>query len=202
MSRRVPDDRLQLMHMRVAGDLRRVAKNDKPGATKSPVWVTVDARELAPLLDELRRRRQAPGQHGGFKESETTRALMAMAVGDVIDLPPITQGALTTLRATARKRLENPDARWHGETLPSGYVRVTRKPDGSKHEYGLPKSPAVALIAAMNLNGRITIPKGQFPASGLHAGIKAQARLAMNYPPANWRTEKLHNGNLRVRRIA
>lgn len=201
MSRRVPDDRLELMHMRVAGDLRRVAKNDKPGAIKSPVWVTVDARELSPLLDELRRRRQAPGQHGGFKESETTRKLMAMAVGDVIELPPITQGALTTLRTTARKRLDNPDARWHATTLPTGYVRVERRPDGSPHEYGKPKSPAVAILAAMNLNARVTLKPGEFPASGLHVGLKAQARKAMGYPRANWRAEKLKNGGLRVRRV-
>lgn len=202
MSRRVPDDRLELLHLRVSGELRRVAKNDTRREAKPPVWVTVDARDLAPLLDELRRRRQEPGQRGGFAVGETTRKLMAMAVGDTIELPPITNGALTTCRTTARKRMENPDARWHAETQESGYVKVTREPDGSAHKFGKPRSPAVAILAAMNLNARVTIPKGDFPASGIHAGIKAQARQAMNYPRANWRTEKLKNGSLRVRRFA
>lgn len=196
MSRRVPDDRLELIHMQVAGELRRVSKNEAPG---TPVWVTVNARDVAPLLDELRRRRQG-GAKGGFKESPKTRQLMAMAVGDVVEFPPMTQGALTTLRTTARKKLENPDARWHGETLPSGYIRVTRLEDGAERPEK--RSPAVELIAAMNLNGRISIPKDQVPASGLHAGIKAQARRLMKYPPANWRSERLKNGNLRVRRIS
>lgn len=196
MSRRVPDDRLEILHLRVAGELKAVAKNDARRGSKPPVWVQVDARELAPLLDELRQRRKRPEDS---RLSPTTRKLMAMKVGDVVEFPPMSNGTLTTNRNTARTRLGEPDARWRAKTLPSGRVRVERMPNGTPHEFGKAKSPAVAILAGMLADGRpITLEPGEFPPTGIHKGVKALARIQMGNSWANWRTENLANGGLRV----
>lgn len=192
MSRRISDDKLASLHLRLSGDIRK-----KPGAQ----WVEVDGllvegHDLICILDELRRRRQQDGRKGSFNRSPTTRALMAMAVGDVITLPPITNGALTTNRATARKAMNAPDARWHAMTQPDGTVRVERRPDGSPHEYGLPRNPVIDQLAAMNVNGRLVID------IALTNKFKVLARQKLDNPKAQWRSEKLANGKVRVIRTA
>lgn len=203
MSRRVDDDRLEVIHLQVSGELRRAATNDNrkraKGLALEPIWVQVDARHLSPLLDELRqrRRRGTDPKSGAFPVGHTTRVLMAMKVGEAVDLPPITQGALTTCRTTARKHMGIPDARWHAETQPDGYVKVVRLPDGAAQIYGKPRNPAVAVLAAMPVDGRVILDlKGHLPAA-----MKHQARLAMDKAYPQWKTERLANGKLRVDRI-
>lgn len=193
MSRRVSDDRLGSYHLRLSDLVRQ---------REGPQWLdykgqaVIEGHDLIAMLDELRQRRREGGKAGTFNRSPTTRALMAMAVGDVITLPPITNGALTTNRATARKAMNAPDARWHAMTQPDGTVRVERRPDGSPHEYGLPRNPVIDQLAGMNVNGRITI------GIPLTNKFKVLARQKLNKPDAQWRTMKLANGKVRVIRTA
>lgn len=68
MSRRVPDDRLEIIHAQVQGEARRQyevnRKRRANGREPSPAWMTVDALELGPLLDELKQRRRRAGTFG------------------------------------------------------------------------------------------------------------------------------------------
>lgn len=194
MSRRVSDDRLGAIHLRLTDAIRQ---------REGPQWLeyrgasVVEGHDLIALLDELRqrRRRGTDPDSGAFPIGETTAKLIAMNVGDVITLPATTNGALTNARKTARKHLNAPDARWHAMAQPDGTVRVERRPDGSAHEFGLPRNPIVDQLAAMNVNGRITVT------TRLTNNFKILARRKMNQPEAQWRTEALANGKFRVRRI-
>lgn len=198
MSRRVPDSRLELLHVQASSALRRIATNDhkRPGP-KGPVWVQMDARDLAPLLDELRRRRRKPGAKGGFRLGALTKTLMAMQPGETVTLGPTTQGKLTGARRSARKALGVPDARWHSETQPDGSVRVERLEDGADQIYGKPRNPAVAILAGMVLGQTVTLDM----AGHLPTPIKHQARALAKSPGLQWKTERLANGKLKVWRI-
>jgi hypothetical protein len=193
MSRRVSDDRLGAIHLQLSDAIRK-----RPGK----VWLSLDGKsvveghDLIALLDELRRRRQQAGRKGAFKYGKVTQALMAMKVGDVIILPPTTQSALTTSRATARKALGIPDARWHCEAQPGGHVRCERRPDGSDHIYGRPRNPAIAALAAMRVGEKIVFD------GKMYAALKIQARKEMGSPAAQWRSENLANGKTRATRVA
>lgn len=189
MSRRVSDDKLEALHLRVSGEVRK-----KPG----PQWVTVEGHDLIALLDELRQRRRRPGAKGAYHHGKTTKVLLAMKVGDVCMIPPTTIGAITTARKSARKALEAPDAVWACQTQPDGSVRIERMPDGSDKHYGKPKNPAVAILSKMNVNERVIIE------GTLYAALKQQARKAMGEAGvgANWKSETLTTGRVRVRRVS
>jgi hypothetical protein len=201
MSRRVHQDDLVLMHEFVSLTLRkgwdRNDRNRTAGRPQEVIWVTVDAAKLSPLLDELIKRR--PNPESAKRLGLTTKTLMRMEVGEVLDFPPISQVALSTARKTAKKHMGNPDAYWHGVTQPNGFVQVTRMPDGTPKMHGLPKSPIIAKLAAMNKNGRIVVPASEAPR--LPQRVKAQARAALDFAGADWRREPLANGDVRIVRI-
>lgn len=187
MSRRISDDRLEALTL-----LLRY-KKDAVGVER---LFQIDCRELSCIVDELRRRRQRGGQKGAFQYGETTKALMAMKVGDVIMLPPTTQSALTTCRKTARKALDAPEARWHCQEQPDGQVRVERMEDGSQHLFGRPRNPAIAAMANMRVGETITI-KGM-----MYNALRIRARSDLRNPNAKWKSETLANGSTRVTRTA
>ena len=187
MSRRITDERLEVLTLLLRG------KKDAEGMDR---WFNIDCRELSCIVDELRRRRQGNGQKGSFQYGETTKALIAMQVGDVITLPPTTQSALTTSRGTARKALDIPDARWHCETQADGTVRVERMPDGSAHIYGRPRNPAIATMAQMRV-GQSVVIKGE-----MYNALRVRARIEMENLKAQWKSQRLANGSTRVTRTA
>lgn len=159
--------------------------------------VLVEAHDLIALLDELRMRRKSRTRAGGqFKMSPVTRKLIAMKVGDVIEVPPMTQGALTTCRQTARAHLNKPEAVWRGTTLETGHIRIERVADGSPlhRDY---RNPAVIELASLEVAGVVILKtlRGK-----MHNAIKVQARKLMDNPTANWRCENLANGDVRARR--
>lgn len=195
MSRKISDSDLETLHVRTQGEVRHVVTNNGRLAAKGlppkRAMIYVDGQTLLYVLDELRQRRNKPKQ---AKLGANTLALMAMAVGDVIELDPVTQSSLTTSRQSARKQLGIPDARWHAETLASGKVRVERMPDGSPHIFGRTRNPVIDQMAALHV-GRSLKFKGP-----MYAALKIKAREKMKNPEANWRCENLVNGKVRVTR--
>jgi hypothetical protein len=201
VSKHISDERLEILFRTVNGEFRRESKNDSRrlarGNSTGPIWVTVDARVLSPLLDEIRRRR-SKGAHGAFPIGNTAKVLMAMKVGETIDYPPVTQGALYSARTTARKHLGIPDARWHAETQPDGLTKITRLPDGAAQIYGKPRNPAIKEIANMRVGETkvlTTLPRK------IYHGIIVQARLMMDNAEAKWRFTNLANGHVKAERV-
>lgn len=194
MSRHVDEERIAVMQEHLSRAVR---------STRDRVWVTAGdvtigmAEDLRAVLDEVRRRRAQDGRLGTFTVGKTAKVLMAMKVGESVEIEPITQGALTTARKTARKRMENPDAVWRSYTLPNGLHRIVRAPDGSGI-YEKRHNPAVSVMAAMHVGETITITtlKGK-----MHNGIKIQARRRMDCAEANWRCTNLANGDVRCTRV-
>lgn len=184
MSRRVADDRLEALQIQLR------AKKNHTGVNR---WFSIDCRELSCIIDEIRQRRERPKQ---ARYGKNTLAMMAMQVGDVIILPPTAQSALTTSRESARKALNAPDARWHCEEQPGGHIRCERRPDGSPHQYGRARNPAIAEMAKMQVGDSIVI-KGK-----MYARLRIMARQEMGSPAAKWRSESLANGSTRLKRIA
>lgn len=194
MSRRVSDDRLEVIHLHLSRAIRK-----KEGVQ----WLTVggvevcDGHDLIALLDELKRRRSTNGTTGRFLLGETTRTLMAMKVGDEVEIDPISQSKLTTARRTARKNMLNPNAVWRSYLLDNGRHRIVRAPDGSpinekRH------NPAVYVMAKMLVGHVVTIStlKGK-----MHNGIKTTARNLMKNTAADWRCTNLANGDVRCTRV-
>jgi hypothetical protein len=156
------------------------------------------ANELSAILDELRMRRNLKsrmGQHH-WQMSPVTKQLIKMDVWDVIEVGPMTVGALTTCRQTARRHMNNPKAVWHSKTLKNGNRWIERVPDGSPIHADW-TNPAVRQLADMEVGDRAVIKtlKGK-----MYNGIKVQARLLMGKPDANWWCENLADGSVRVRR--
>lgn len=185
MSRRISDNRLELIHIQLA--LRVKTNKDLKGA----IMNEVDVREYACIVEELRRRRRSLG---AIKYGELTLKLAAMAVGDKIVIPPRSQSSITTCRKSARGKLKISDARWHCTTLPSGEIEIERRPDGEPHIFGKPPNPLIAQLAGMNLNGRLKI---ECPKSYYHK-VKVLARQKAGNPRMNWRATNFSNGTLRI----
>ena len=161
--------------------------------TGSARYLMVDSRELACIVDEVRKRRdQGKKSHLG----SNTRAMIAMKVGDTIILPPTAQSALTTSRQSARKALGIPDARWHCSEQEGGHILCERRPDGSPHQYGHPRNPAIAEMIKMKVGDTIVIE------GNMYARLRIIARQEMSSPAAKWRSENLANRSTRLKRIA
>lgn len=194
MSRHVPDERLDVIHAQFSGAIRQ----------KGPVWVEVEGVPVVPghdlicLLDELRMRRGSASRTGKsqFRIGHTTSVLMAMKIGESVEVEPITKGAMTCARRTARKHMGNPYAVWWTQTQEDGLVRVTRAPDGSP-PHAKYHNPAVYELAAMRLGETriLTTLKGK-----MHNGIKVHARKVMDDAGAQWRCLNLANGDVRCER--
>lgn len=206
MSRHVPDERLEIIFTQVQGEFRRGASNDQRTLARQgyidPIMVLVDARFLSPLLDELRQRRRQSGKHpsGNANVSNTTNVLMLLQIGESVEVEPISHGALTSLRRTARKRLDNEYAVWHRVTLESGLVQITRMPDGTpaaaKYAH-----PIIAFLAAIKVGHHmdVTVPKEAKRA--FHDAQAHSARKLILQPHAKWSARRISSTMFRIRRV-
>jgi hypothetical protein len=189
---KISDERLKILHEQVAGVARQY-KNDN-----DPVWVSLNAKEIAAILNEVRRRRNFG--HGGTKRiSHVTEALMALQIYESFETEPMAQSSLATLKRTARKKLDNELARWHSETMPSGLLKITRVPDGSPAMYNRERNPLIDILGRMHLNQVIVIKKKSDRT--VSESLKQQTRRKYENPAMNWLCRSLNNGKIRVRRI-
>lgn len=184
--------RLQMWHLEISRKLRM--NKDKINVQR--LREDVNLRELCLVLDELLRRR---GARGKILRGPLTLWMIDSKVGETTVISPKTQSAITTCRASARRALANPDARWHAQTLPSGEIEIMRMDDGSDHVFGLPRSPIPGRLAGMNVNGRLTIhPTGKTKV--LTNNHKVAARELLQNPSAQWRYRTFATGSIEVRR--
>jgi hypothetical protein len=198
---------LEIIFTQVQGEFRRGASNDQRTLARqgyvNPIMVLVDARYLSPLLDELRQRRRQSGKHpsGNANVSNTTNVLMLLQVGESVEVEPISHGALTSLRRTARKRMNNEYAVWHRTTLPSGLVQITRMPDGTpaaaKYAH-----PIIGLLAGIRLNHYMDIDVPKDAKRAFHDAQAHSARKLILQPHARWSARRISPTKFRVRRVA
>lgn len=206
MSRHVDDERLDIIFTQVQGAFRRGASNDlihlKRHGYVNPIMVSVDARFLSPLLDELRQRRRQTGASpsGNSNISNTTRVLMLLKVGESVEVEPLSHGALTSLRRTARKRMDNEYAVWHRVTLDSGLVQITRMPDGTpaaaKYAH-----PIIAILAAMRVGHHLDVAVPESAKRAFHDKQADNARRLMLQPHARWSARRISLTRFRIRRV-
>lgn len=188
MSRRVSDDKLEALHLRLISERKQA---EGRGET---YWATVLGHDLACIIDELRQRRQKPGK---AVYGPATLALAAMDVGDVITLPSSSLDTITNARDKARKLLAVPSAVWAARRQPDRTWHVERRQDGSpRANCQHPKNPQVHQLAAMKIGNEVTLDKA------LAHLTKVQARQRMGLPEAQWKTRKLNSGRYKVRRIS
>lgn len=206
MSKHIPDDRLEIIFTQVQGEFRRGASNDKRTLARlgylKPIWVQVDARYLSPLLDELRQRRRQTGAHpsGTSNISNTTNVMMLLKVGESVEVEPITHTALTSLRRTARKRMNNPYAVWHRKTLPSGLVQLTRMPDGTPAAAKY-SNPVIPLLAGMRVGASFDWEVEREAQRGFRDHQANAARSLMCEPQAQWRARRVSSTRFRITRV-
>lgn len=202
MSRHVPDERLDIIFTQVQGEFRRGSSNDKRTLERlgylPTIPVTVDARFLSPLLDELRQRRRARLTPTGTNANPIGQRLATMEIGEYILTDPISHQNLTSLRRTARKRMVNGAAVWERETLPSGQVRITRMPDGWSFNHKT--NPLTGVLADMKVGGHVDVPCEATDVRALHDNCKNAARRLMDEPLAQWRTKRIRENLFRIRR--
>lgn len=202
MSRHVPDERLSEIFTSVQDEFRRGATNDSrnPGY-KEPIWVTVDARDLSPLLDELRIRRRAssPTASSQYNMSNTTLVLIALKIGESVEVEPISHERLTALRKTARKRLNNPDAVWHRQTQPSGLVLITRMPDGTPRAAKY-KSKMIHILASLLPGQKLQYSVPKEAKRPFHARDVREARKVLVFREATWTSRRLNETTFLITR--
>lgn len=195
LSRRVHDDDLAQMHLRLSAAIR---KREGRQWLEFRGEALIEGHDLIALLDELRQRRKSTGRTGTaqLELGHITKVLMAMKVWEKVEIEPITKGALTNCRTSARKHMQAPDAVWHSQTLDNGLVLVTRMPNGSpihakyhnRATYELAAMKAGDVILLTSLKGK------------MHNGIKIHARKIMDNSEAQWRCENMASGNVRATR--
>lgn len=195
MSRRVPNDRLEIIHRSLSARVRKRGKLwiDLEG---SPV---MEAHDLICLFDEIRQRRKFGRRtRNTFKRHAITVRLTRMIVGDSFVIEKVSQHRMTTYRSSARKILMNPDAVWRTTSLDGGMMKVERVPNGSSphRDYS---NPAAEILSRLNVGDKaiLTTLKGK-----MHDQLKIKARQLAGDLTMNWRCENLANGNVRATRIA
>lgn len=202
MSRHVPDDRLEIIFMQVQGEFRRGASNDKRTLERQgyvdPIMVSVDARFLSPLLDELKQRRRARKTPLGTNANPLSGQLATMEVGEYIITQPVSHNNLTSLRRTARKRMMNGAAVWERETMADGRVRITRMPDG--WSYNHKTNPLTGVLADMRVGEHKDVVCEATDVRAMHDNCKNAARRLMGKPDAQWRTQRIRSTLFRIRR--
>jgi hypothetical protein len=202
MSKHIPDERLEILFTQVQGEFRRGASNDQRTLARqgfvSPIWVTVDARILSPLLDELKQRRRARTTPNKGNANPLVARLAAMEVGEYIISEPISHGNLTDLRRRARKRMINGAAVWERQTLPNGMVRITRMPDG--WSYNHKSNPLTGVLAEMKIGDHRDIECNVKDVRAMHDSCKNAARRLMGKPDAQWRSKRIRPTLFRIRR--
>ncbi len=192
MSRRLSDTRLSMLHHGLAAERTRVAKN-YPG---KPVVMEVDIREICCALDELVQRRGL--RASAFGPSPITEWMVASQVGNVMFAdPPTGVRDIAGYRTTARKRMENPDAKWSAIRLADGRIRIERIADDARYTHGKGAHPIVGILAAMNINGREIV---DYNGKRLPYCFKQVARKRMGKPLADWRYRMLSTGRVKVER--
>lgn len=191
MSNFLTQDRLEALHEQVRPVVRDYRnKHARLVYPKRPTY-QMDAIELSNLIDEVRQRR---GRRTAFRTAMLTDWMIASKVGDVILIAMRSHNAITTNRRTARRKLDNPDAKWTCITLPNGTMRIERVAEDAP----VPKrwNPISFQMAEMNVNGVIIVEYG----GRLPNTFRVHAREKMNNPHAQWRGETLANGKLRITR--
>lgn len=194
MSKRIADDELEKVFLIVQGNFRRRASNDNRKSTIEPIWVTVDARIVSPLLDELRKRRRHHFKKGG-NISPISKAMAEMRVGGVLMIDPVSHGAMTTYRKTARNIMDNPQAAWHTKAMPDGKIRIKRMADGTNPHADY-SNPVIGVLSRMEVGDVVRIEM----VGKMYSTIKVRARQKMGNAEAQWRCENLANGSIRVTR--
>lgn len=167
--------------------------------SKQAILGEVNLREYLYVVEELRMRRNEYATKKQY--SELTKWMIGSKPGDCVSWRPITLSEITGSRATARKALDNKNAKWSSRTLKNGYVEIERLKDTDEYVYGVPRSPIPAMLAGMNVHGRTKIKydKGgkrrRFPHK-----FKVIARKILNQPDANWKYQMLASGHIAVMR--
>ena len=112
------------------------------------------------------------------------RRLMAMAVGEEHLAKGVTAATAQRWAYSARRRMDNPHARWTVETVESG-VAIRRLADGPMHD---PRRNALAVeLSELRVGeGRLSqVRKTAVPGS-IGAAAIAQARRILGSPKADW----------------
>lgn len=202
MSRHVSDERLEIIFTQIQGEFRRGASNDQRTLARQgfvePIPVTIDARFLSPLLDELRQRRRARKTPSGTNANPLGQQLAEMEIGEYIIVGPVSNNNLCDIRRTARKRMINGAAVWERRTLPDGMVRITRMPDGWSFNHKT--NPLTGILAEMRVGEHKDITCEATDVRAMHDNCKTAARRLMNDPQAQWRSKRIRETLFRIRR--
>lgn len=200
MTRTIPDEDLEILHLKLSGTYRH--RSDQMiyahthrrlrGNEHEHEYIAVGkVNDLLCALNELRARRawRRPARQG-----KTSLALQAMRIGETIILPPMTFGALSTAKATARRKLSIPNASWHAHTLPDRTLRILRLPNG---ETKPPKeNPLVDIFSSMRIGeSRVVEFRGR-----LQNNVKVLSRRKLGDRYADWKTRRQTQTKVLVRR--
>lgn len=119
--------------------------------------------------------------------SKESRELSALEVGRSITVKPQPFQSLRGRMATARKLMDNEEARWKCETVPEG-IKVTRTIDGQSYHRDPMKNKKAVELSEMKVGERriakqilTTRGKGQ-----MGTNTKIAARKILDCPTADW----------------
>ena len=122
-----------------------------------------------------------------------TRALMEMEVGDNRLFPATALQVFRCRMRTARRFMENPDARWSAKAINTREVRVRRLPDGATPEADPWDTPRVVFLAKLVV-GKPTLAPLYKNRQSMSHGTKMSARKLLGNPDAEWTAKTTPKG--------
>lgn len=144
-------------------------------------------------------RDQERSRVSGFVSDET-RKLAALEVGRHVIVVPQPFQSLRGRMATARKIMDNPDAKWKCETVAEG-IKITRTIDGARFWRDPTKNAKAVEMAEMKAGER-KIAKTILTAKGhgqMGTNTKIAARKILDCPTADWSVKTTERGILLTR---
>ena len=139
----------------------------------------------------------------GSRIKDTTEEIMHMEVGATMEVEATCKANIHGQFNTARKKLDNPDAKWKIEPISHMLWRVERVPDGSYVKRKDPKRNGKALfLAEIPLRRKRLFPERLPKCNHLVNGFtKDRAREILQDPNADWKGRTIASGHISVTRI-
>lgn len=138
-------------------------------------------------------------KRGHDRLREETKQMAALKIGEEAIFPPVPRSVMFARAVTARKLMNNPDARWDIRLDYSNHIVCTRRADGSAYQYDPTRNPITVFIASIPLGESKTTT--ELNRNSLSTHYKLGARKILKCPTANWKCRTTNKG-IKITRIS
>lgn len=184
--------------------VRQELQDEVRAAIRNVLSVSLPDHQVSRITDRfLAAYRRAAMGKTGTRLKDTTYEIMALEVGEAVEVEASCKANLHGQFKTIRRKLVEPDRKWRVEQVRPGVWRVERRPDGAWNLKKSPlRNPKAVFLANLQLDGRAeTYPGVTKPNQIINCHTKNKARDLLGDKNAEWSAyTSTVNGVVYVRR--